>query len=425
MRILVFISTFLISVSGMFAQEIYLHCGRLIDSKSNNLLNEKTIVIKDDKIFAVHDGYVKPDENSLLIDLKNNTVMPGLMDLHTHLVFQFHEKVYMEKFYLDEADKALRATVYAKKTLLAGFTTVRELGGSISNSLRDAIAKGWVDGPRIFSAGNAIATTGGHADPTSGLNAHFIGNPGPKDGVINGPDEARKAVRQRYKNGADWIKITATGGVLSTAKNGQNPQFTMDELAAIIETADDYGMHVAAHAHGAEGIKRAIKAGVRSIEHGSLMDDEGIQLMKKNGTWFVPTLSAGKWVAEKAKKDGYFPPMVAHKAAEIGPKVMATFAKAYKSGVKIAFGSDCAVSPHGDNANEFIYMVEGGMQPLEAIRSATLSAAQLLEIDDRLGTIENGKIADIIAVPGNPLKDIAKMKDVVFVMKEGKVYKQP
>ncbi len=358
-----------------------------------------------------------------MVDLRGTTVMPGLMDMHTHLSIQYSARAYLERFYLNDADLAYRSTVYARRTLMAGFTTVREVGGQISTALRDAIAKGWVVGPRIFSAGKSIATTGGHADPTTGLNHYFAGDPGPKEGVINGVADARKAVRQRYKNRADLIKITATGGVLSTAKNGLNPQFTEDELRAIVETARDYGMHVAAHAHGAEGMKRAIRAGVRSIEHGTFMDDEVIALMKKYGTYYVPTISAGKWVAEKAKIDGFFPEIVRPKAALVGPQIEKTFARAYKAGVKIAFGTDSGVSPHGENAKEFIYMVEAGMPPMKAIQSATRVAAELLGVEDRLGTITPGKIADIIAVAGNPLQDISAMLQVVFVMKEGKIYK--
>ena len=223
---------------------------------------------------------------------------------------------------MDLDEYAYRSIPFAEKTLMAGFTTVRELGGVISNSLRDAINAGYVIGPRIYSAGKSIATTGGHADPSSGLNMSFAGDPGPKEGVINGPSDARKAVRQRYKNGADLIKITATGGVLSVAKNSKNPQFTEEEIRAIVETAEDYDMHVAAHAHGPEGMKRAIKAGVRTIEHGTIMDGEVLALMKKHGTYYVPTISAGMFVAEKAKESGYYPPIIIPKALEIGPRLL-------------------------------------------------------------------------------------------------------
>ena len=423
-RVISFVIVLLVSTMGI-SQRTLIYSGRLIDGVSNKVFSNKTIVVEKDRIVKIADGFLSPAEGDRVVDLRNATVMPGLMDMHTHLSMQFSERAYLERFYLNEADLAYRSTVFARRTLMAGFTTVREVGGQISTALRDAIARGWVVGPRIFSAGKSIATTGGHADPTTGLNQYFAGDPGPKEGVINGIAEARKAVRQRYKNRADLIKITATGGVLSTAKNGQNPQFTEDELRAIVETARDYGMHVAAHAHGAEGMKRAIRAGVRSIEHGTFMDDEVITLMKKHGTYYVPTISAGKWVAEKAKIDGFFPEIVRPKAARVGPQIEKTFARAYKAGVKIAFGTDSGVSPHGENAKEFIYMVEAGMKPMEAIQSATRVAAELLGISDRLGTLEAGKIADIIAVKGDPIADISAMLHVIFVMKEGTIYKQP
>ena len=423
-RVISFVIVLLVSTMGI-SQRTLIYSGRLIDGVSNKVFSNKTIVVEKDRIVEIADGFLSPAEGDRVVDLRNATVMPGLMDMHTHLSMQFSERAYLERFYLNEADLAYRSTVFARRTLMAGFTTVREVGGQISTALRDAIARGWVVGPRIFSAGKSIATTGGHADPTTGLNQYFAGDPGPKEGVINGVAEARKAVRQRYKNRADLIKITATGGVLSTAKNGQNPQFTEDELRAIVETARDYGMHVAAHAHGAEGMKRAIRAGVRSIEHGTFMDDEVIALMKKHGTYYVPTISAGKWVAEKAKIDGFFPEIVRPKAARVGPQIEKTFARAYKAGVKIAFGTDSGVSPHGENAKEFIYMVEAGMKPMEVIQSATRVAAELLGISDRLGTLEAGKIADIIAVNGDPIADISAMLHVVFVMKEGNIYKQP
>jgi imidazolonepropionase-like amidohydrolase len=309
--------------------------------------------------------------------------------------------------------------------LMAGFTTVRDVGGTgVNISLRNAINKGLIKGPRIFTAGKAIATTGGHADPTNSYRKDLMGDPGPAEGVVNGPDECRKAVRQRYKDGADLIKITATGGVLSVAKSGSNPQFTEEEIKAIVETAKDYGFKVAVHAHGAEGMKRAIRAGVNSIEHGTLMDDEAIALFKQYGTWYVQTLTAGRSVADSAKKPGYYPAVVAAKAIEIGPQLLGTFAKAYKAGVKIAFGTDAGVYKHGMNWLEFTYMIEGGMKPMDAIKAATINAADLLGMKDQLGSIEVGKLADIVAVDGDPLKDSKVFGKCVFVMKEGVVYKQ-
>jgi imidazolonepropionase-like amidohydrolase len=388
-----------------------IHAGKLITAKNDEVLSEMTVVIEGNKIIAVKEGYVSPAEGDQLINLEDSTVMPGLMDMHTHLSFQHSgPSTYMEPFILNEADYALKSVAFAEKTLMAGFTTVRNLGDMHNESvaLKKAINRGSITGPRIYTASKSIATTGGHADPTNGRAKKIMGNPGPTDGVINGVAEARQAVRQRYKDGADLIKITATGGVLSVAKSGQNPQFMNDELAAIVATAKDYGMKVAVHAHGTEGMERAIKAGVDSIEH---------------GTYIVPTVMAGNWVAEKAKIDGFFPELVRPKAATIGPLIMETFSKAHKAGVNIAFGTDSGVSAHGDNGLEFVLMVEAGMKPVEAIRSATYHGAVLLGVLDQLGTIESDKLADLVAVKGDPTADIKMMQNIHFVMKDGRVYK--
>ena len=405
------------------AQVTILHCGVLIDGKSENTMKVVSVLIDKGTIIDLLDGYVDPGTGDTAIDLNNYTVLPGLMDMHTHLSGESNPKKYMERFTLDLDDYAYQSIQFAERTLMAGFTTVRDLGGPVNTSLRDAIKRGHLVGPRIFSAGKALATTGGHADPTNGMKFGLMGDPGPDEGVVNGVSDARKAVRQRYKNGADLIKITATGGVLSVAKSGENPQFKEDEIRAIVETAADYDMHVAAHAHGTEGMKRAVRAGVRSIEHGTLMDEEIMDLMIERGTYYVPTISAGEFVAEKATLDGYYPEIIRPKAAKIGPQIKNTFQKAHKAGIKIAFGTDSGVSYHGKNAKEFLYMVEGGMAPMAAIQSATKVAAELLGVENMLGTIEAGKTADIIAVKGNPIKDISALQDVVFVMKNGVVYK--
>lgn len=414
---------FLISIC-VNGQEMHLHCGKLIDVEKGKVLSEMTIVVEGSSIKAVKKGYTKPAEGVQIIDLKEKTVMPGLFDMHVHLEGETSKDGYMDEFVLNEADVAFESTVYAKRTLMAGFTSVRDLGGSgVNTSLRDAIKKGYVIGPRIFSAGKSIATTGGHADPTNGYKKELMGDPGPAEGVVNSPEEARKAVRQRYKNGADVIKITATGGVLSVAKSGQNPQFFEDELRAIVETANDYGMLTAAHAHGDEGMQRAVRAGIKTIEHGTLMSEETMELMIEKEAYLVPTITAGKSVAELAEVPGYYPEIVVPKAKAIGPKIQGTFEKAYKKGVKIAFGTDAGVFKHGDNGKEFGYMVEAGMPPIEAIQVATLVPAKLLKVDDKLGSIKEGKIADIIAVDQNPLEEIHTMESVTFVMKEGVIYK--
>lgn len=406
------------------AQQTIIHCGKLIDVKNKNVLETMSVIIAGNKIVDVKQGYVQAGPADKLIDLKKNTVMPGLMDMHVHLEGETKKGAVADRFTMNPQDIAFESVKYANATLMAGFTTVRDLGGSgVNVSLRNAVNKGMIVGPRIYTAGKSIATTGGHADPTNGYRKNLMGDPGPADGVINGADEARKAVRQRYKDGSDLIKITATAGVLSQAKDASGAQFTDEELKAIVETAKDYGFKVAAHAHGAEGMKRAIKAGVASIEHGTYMDDEAIELFKKYGAWYVPTIIAGKSTGDSAKIPGYYSDIVTPKALVVGPKIQATFAKAYKAGVKIAFGTDAGVYSHGKNWKEFIYMVEAGMPPIEAISSATVSTSELLGVSEILGTIEKGKLADIIAVDGDPIKDISIMEKVVFVMKDGVVYK--
>jgi imidazolonepropionase-like amidohydrolase len=406
------------------AQKTYIWCGTLIDGISDEPKKNMTIVIEKNKIIAVENGFSKAGLNDKTIDLKTKTVTPGWIDTHVHLSHETNPNRYLEAFQLNDADYAYRSVVFAKRTLMAGFTTVRDAGGDIVISLKKAINQGLVEGPRIFAAGTPIGSTGSHGDPTNGYRSDLMGDPGPRVGVANGVDECIKAVRQRYKEGSDVIKIMATGGVLDVSTNGSGAQYTEEEMKAIVQTAGDYGLKVMAHAHGAEGIKRAIRAGVISIEHGTLMDDECIELFKKYNTWYVPTIIAGKSVSDSAKIPNYFPAVVAKKAIEIGPKLQATFAKAYKAGVKIAFGTDAGVYRHGKNWLEFTYMIEAGMTPMDAIKSATMNAASLLGIKDQLGSIENGKFADIVAVDGDPLKDPQVFGKVVFVMKEGVVYKQ-
>jgi imidazolonepropionase-like amidohydrolase len=407
------------------AQSTYLHCGKLIDTKSGTILTAQTIVVSGNKIVSINNGYTnsKTSEDTV-VDLKSKTVMPGLIDMHVHIEGETNPNSYLEDYTLNDADVAFNSVKYANVTLMSGFTTVRDLGGSgVNVSLRNAINAGKIDGPRIFTAEKALATTGGHADPTNGAKKSIMGNPGPKEGVVNGVVDAKKAVRQRYKNGADLIKITATGGVLSVAKNGQNPQFTVEEIKAICETAKDYGFHVAAHAHGDEGMQRAILGGVKTIEHGTLMSAETMELMKQHDVYLVPTISAGKFVSEKAKIPGYYPEIIVPKALDIGPKIQDMFGRAYKAGVGIAFGTDAAVFYHGDNGKEFVFMVEAGMPAIETIQSATITNAMLLKMENEIGQIKPGFIADIIAVNEDPTKHISTMEKVSFVMKNGVIYK--
>ncbi|WP_422360483.1 amidohydrolase family protein [Reichenbachiella sp.] len=406
------------------AQKTIVHCGLLIDGYSNKPKKEQTIMIDGDRIVEVKNGFVAPSESDRLIDLKGYTVLPGFIDMHVHLEHETGKNKYMNKFTQNPADKAFESVVYAERTLLAGFTTVRDLGGSgVNISLRNAINKGLVDGPRIFTAGKALGVTGGHADPTNGYSQKLMGNPGPKEGVVNSAEDARQAVRQRYKNGADLIKITATGGVLSLAKNGTGPHFQEDEIKAVVETAKDYGFHVAAHAHGDEGMQRAVRAGVTTIEHGTYMSEETMRMMKERNTYFIPTLLAGDFVADKAKEEGYYPEIIVPKAAAVGPQIFDTYKKAVQFGVPIGFGTDAGVFLHGDNGKEFELMVDGGMSPMQAIQCATSVNASILKESENIGSIKKGVYADLVAVKGDPTKDVKLLQSIPFVMKGGAVYK--
>ncbi|MFC0130910.1 amidohydrolase [Massilia eurypsychrophila] len=418
----------LLAFGGAQAAPQTVDCGRLLDVKAGVWRERVSITVDNGVVKSIAPMSAAAGN----IDLSAYSCLPGFIDMHVHLTGETRKEAEALRAALthNPADTAYRSVPYAERTLKAGFTTVRDLGaGDMLNvALKQAIASGAIPGPRMFTSGKTIATTGGHGDGSNGLSTTFgraVGAEGPDRGVINSAEQGRQAVRARYKEGADLIKVTATGGVLSQARNGQDAQFTDDELRAIVSTAKDYGFRVAAHAHGAEGVKRALRAGVDSIEHGTLMDDEAIALFKKHGAWYVPTISAGRYVADKAKEDGYYSALVRPKAAAIGPLIQATLGRAHKAGVKIAFGTDAGVFPHGDNAREFAYMVEAGMPPLEAIRSATLSAAALLDQSSNLGSVEPGFAADIVAVSGDPLRDISVLQQVKFVMKAGVVYKQP
>lgn len=403
------------------AQKQYLHCGSVFDPVTEKWSKEQTLVIEDRFIVEVLDGYTSATDGEI-IDLKNQFVMPGFIDMHVHIESESNPRAYLDKFTLNPADIAFRAAVNAKKTLMAGFTTVRDLGGSgVNISLKNAIESGLVEGPRIFTTGKTIGSTGSHADPTSGVRKDLMGDPGAVDGIVNSVEDARKAVRQRYKDGANTIKITATGGVLSTTKNGKNAHFTIEEIKEIVRTAEDYDFLTAAHAHGDEGMRRAVIAGIHTIEHGTLMSEETMELMKQYGTYLVPTITAGKQVSINAEIEGYYPPMVAAKAKEIGGKQsQATFAKAYKKGVNIAFGTDAGVFNHGENAREFFYMNEAGMPVSKALKAATLVNAQLLRMSDQIGQVKKGYLADLVATDEHPEKNVLALQQVSFVMKEGK-----
>ena len=408
------------------AQLTYLHCGEVFDAEKAKFVGPHTIVVEGNRIRSVEKGYQQPEQSNVkVMDLKSKTVYPGFIDMHVHIEGEYSPDRYLKVFQNNPEDTAFEAAEIANRTLMAGFTTVRDMGGTgVNIALRNAINKGKVPGPRIYTAGKAIGTTGGHADPTNGFKNTLQGDPGPKEGVINSVEDAKKAIRQRYKNGADWIKITATGGVLSVAKSGQNPQFTNEEIAAITQTATDYGFKVAAHAHGDEGMYRAVANGVKTIEHGTLIEKRTMELMKAKNAYLVATISAGKFVAEQAKIPGSYPAIIVPKAIAIGAQIQDTFKKAYEFGVPLAFGTDAGVYPHGDNAKEFIYMNEAGMPIREALHLATFVNADLLDEADQLGQLKAGYWADIIASDENPEENISTLTQLSFVMKNGTVYKQ-
>lgn len=400
------------------------HCSNLFDSAAGKMLGPSTVFISGDKFQKVEPGTQSP-AGATVIDLAGATCLPGLIDDHVHLDDQLGKNTYQEQAHVNFANLVLRSTLYARRTLLAGFTTVRNVGDTNYDTvaLRQEITAGTVIGPRIFTAGPAIGTTGGHADHTNGLSMDLQGDPGPLQSIFNGPDEARKVVRLHYKEGADLIKAMPSGGVMDLGTNGSGPQMSDEEIRAIVETAHDYGMKVAVHAHGAEAIRRSVIAGVDSVEHGTFMDDQDIKLMVEHGTFYCPTVYTGQYVADQAKK-GAFPPTVTAKAIAIGPQIMNTVSRAYKGGVKFAYGTDAGVFPHGQNWEDFIYLVKAGLPPAYTLQMATINAAQLLGHDSEFGTIAPGKYADLIAVPGNPLDDITVMSRVSFVMKAGVVYKR-
>lgn len=400
-----------------------IHAGRLIDGTSAVVRERVSVLIAADRILEVQPGFATPS-GARVIDLSRATVMPGLIDSHTHITSELGPNALLEEVTRGAVDAAVRSTVYARRTLEAGFTTIRNLGseGGADVALKTAINEGVLPGPRMWTARNTLSITGGHGDQ-NGLRDDLTAAPTFADGIVDSPEEAAKAVRHQHKYGADVIKFTATGGVLSINDSGDLQQFSDAEMRTIVETAHLLGMKVAAHAHGKRGMEAAIRAGVDSIEHGTYLDDETTSLFKKHGTYLVPTVIAGKTVEEMAKKPGALHPSVREKAARIGPLIQGAFGRARKAGVKIAFGTDSGVSAHGENGREFGYMVEAGMPAIEAILSATRNAADLLGAADRIGSIQKGRYADVIAVDGDPVRNIEEMRRIRFVMKGGVVYK--
>lgn len=409
-----------------------IHCGALLDVPGEAPRGKSTIIVRDGKIDDVLDGYLTDiltpaNETVEFVDLMDEFVLPGLIDCHTHLTGEIQKMdIRLRRALTEETThSAIDGVVFAERTLMAGFTTVRNVGsmGSDIYALRKRINEGVIPGPRILAAGRSIAVTGGHADRTNGISPVLRPEMTPMEGIADGPYEMRKAVRERVKRGSDLIKITATGGVLSNTAAGVDQQMFEDEIRAVVETAETMGRKVAAHAHGANGIKAAIRGGVHSIEHGTYLDDEAIELFKKHGCYLVPTIHAGKFVAEKAEEPGYFNPAIREKAAAVGPQIQSSVAKAYEAGVKIAFGTDVGVGEHGTNALEFVYMHEAGVTPMDCLVSATINAADLCGISDQVGVIRKGMDADIIAVGSSPLDDVEAMQDIRFVMARGNVFR--
>ena len=404
-----------------------LKAARLFDGKSNTLVKPGVVVVTDGKIAGTGSSASLPTEAEV-IDLGDATLLPGFIDAHTHLTMTYSEdyaRAALDALRKPIPEMALDASVNARTTLMAGFTTVRDVGSAeyLDAGLRNAINRGVVPGPRMLVAVHAIGATGGHCDDTGWREGAVGKETGPEVGVINGVEEARRAVRLAHKYGATVIKTCATGGVLSLADAVDTPQLTQAELDALVDEAHALRLKTAAHAHGAEGAKRAIRAGIDSIEHGSFLDDEALDLMKQKGTYYVPTLMAAQGLSEQIQKGVPIPPAIKVKADDAIAHVHQTFQKAIAKGVKIGLGTDAAVYPHGRNAEEFHQMVDLGMKPIDALKAGTSSDADLLGLSSKIGTLETGKLADVVAVPGDPLENIRQTEHVFFVMKEGVVYR--
>ena len=429
---ILFLGTLFLASTSFAQDTTILHAGTVLTIPGKAPLQNQSILIENGAIKEVRNGFVSAtqfgitNDNTTIVDLKNKFVLPGLIDLHTHITGERDPNANpYEWVKLEEADAAYRAIPHARKTLDAGFTTIRNLGGdpNIMNALKRAISQGLVQGPRIIASTGAISATGGHGD-VHGYNSQIMEMVGVDASICDGSDDCRRAVRELVKRGADVIKITATGGVLSNTAAGVGQQLTDDELKAIVETATSLGRNVAAHAHEAGGINAALRAGVQTIDHGSYLNDASVKLFNGTGAYLVPTLLAGVSVKEELETNKNIPPAIVDKIRQVAPVVEASFKRALNGGVKIAFGTDSGVSKHGLNAREFELMVQYGMDENDAIQSATITASEVLGMSNQLGTIEKGKTADIIAVDGNPLQNISVLKEVKFVMKEGTIYKQ-
>ncbi len=407
---------------------IVIKAARMFDGKSERTVSPGVVVVSGGRIQAVGPSAAIPT-GAEVIDLGDATLLPGFMDAHTHLSGEASDdwkQDELDGFKKSVAEQALDASVLARKTLMIGFTTVRDLGAGdfVDIGLRNAARSGKIAGPRVLAAVRGIGATGGHCDPTVGYRPEvFDKSTGIAASVADGADAVRAAVRLNIKHGADVIKVCATGGVLSLNDDVNSPQLTQEELNALVDEAHARSRKAAAHAHGAEGAKRAIRAGIDSIEHGSFLDDEALDMMKAKGTFLVPTLMAGEGIRERMAKGAYFPPQVEAKAKAALASRDQMFRKAVAKRVRIAFGTDAGVFPHGRNAEEFRHLVALGMRPVDALKSATSVVAELLGVSDRLGTLEAGKLADIIAVPGDPIEEIRQTERVFFVMKEGVTYR--
>lgn len=422
-----FLTLSLLSSFNLLAQTQIIHAGTLLKVAGDKPLNKQTIIVNNGKITDIKSGFISVSdvsENAKLIDLSSSFVMAGLMDMHVHLQGELGPKNDSQSLRMSDADALMQSVSNAKKTLMAGFTTVRDLGAKAEQvfALRDGINKGWIDGPRIKAAGTSVSVTGGHGD-VDGLSPDILTQRTSKT-ICDGPFDCRRATRHAIKYGADVIKITSTGGVLSDVETGLGQQMSDDEIKEVVSAAHTMGRKVASHAHAADGINAALRGGVDSIEHGTYANKESIKLFKKTGAYLVPTLMAGDTVVHLAKTTNFMSDVIKVKALRAGADMTANFKKSYKSGVKIAYGTDSGVSRHGNNGKEGVLMAQAGMKNSEILKSATVNAADLIGMSKSLGTVEQGKIADIIAFDGNPLKDIKELLDVDFVMKGGKIVKQ-